>query len=142
MKKVIYGVLLIAILAMSGCASSGLLGTNESSSTPGTLSSLEKKYMEMLGAELDPNKNELPTHEMLLSIDFDMTFENVREIAGFAQRIETRQAPVSEYANLVSEQCFFIYDTVDGISVGVSYWWNENGQAIVNYVDYDFYDVN
>ena len=81
----------------------------------------QTKPISPFNISLEPNKDTLPSYEILKQIVPGMSATEVFEIAGNPQRTETRTIPYSEGTSLTIPSTCYIYDSSDGMSISVSF---------------------
>jgi hypothetical protein len=81
----------------------------------------QTKPISPFNISLEPNKDTLPSYEILKQIVPGMSATEVFEIAGNPQRTETRTIPYSEGTSLTMPSTCYIYDSSDGMSISVSF---------------------
>lgn len=77
---------------------------------------------------LDPDKQDLPSYDDLLKIEYEMPYEEVYAIAGLPQRKqENVKTLINPNLNIYDETTLFYYDTSDGIEFAIAYSYSGRG---------------
>ena len=70
---------------------------------------------------LEPDKEVLPSYKNISGISIGMSKNEVLTICGLPQRAEEVMRPVNPEASIAYPRICYVYDTMEGISVGVFY---------------------
>ena len=115
-RKQMKTVLLVVACLMCVFATGCTIGASENGSNR-----FNEQHSTIWVEGLEPDKEVLPSYKDVSDISIGMSKNEVLTICGSPQRAEEVMRPVNPHASIAYPRICYIYDTMEGISVGVFY---------------------